>query len=102
MSHIAVWTNNDGSVQRQHYRPDEIDTSSADAVVDSDNIPNKPDVNDWVHTRLQYDGEKFSYETDDPFEGLAFSESEKQKVYDAFNEGDLVKAREVVELALQK
>lgn len=103
MSHVAVWTDANDRVKRKHFHPDEVDTSDAAIILDRNDIPEYPDVEDWVLVEQFYtDSDGFYYETNDPLDGLDFSDSEKQELYDAFNHNDISKARTVVENALQK
>lgn len=99
MSHVAVWTDSEGRVERLHYKPDEVDTSNG--RVSSGEVPD-PSTPDWVDDTLHYDeaNDSFYYESTDPFDGLPFSENEKQAVYDAVRDDDLVEIRNIVENAL--
>jgi len=101
MSHIAVWTNGDNSVRRIHYRPEDVDTSGA--VETHTEPPKDSGTPDWVEDTLYYDGssDTFSFQSEDPFEGLNLSDTEKQNIYNAVQSNDLVEIRSIVEQALQ-
>lgn len=96
----AIYTDADGRVQRTVYDAADLDTSDADAVVDS--LPAEPDNPPWVENTLYYDGSQFYWEKQNPFSGLNFTETEKQALFEAVANNDLVAARDIVETALQK
>ena len=101
MSHIAVWTDEGGCVELFHYRPDDVDTSGATEI--HYEPPSDAGTADWVDDELYYDEsvDEFYFESNDPFEGLNFSDAEKQRLYDAVQGNDLFEARNIVEEALQ-
>jgi len=100
MSNIAVWTDSNGRVGRLHHQPSEVDTSGAHVTEKS-----PPDSNtaDWVEDSLHYDEaqDSFYYVSEDPFDGLNFTDAEKKNVFDAVQQNDLVEIRNIVEQALQ-
>lgn len=99
MSHIAVWTDENERVQRKHYHPEDVDTSDAHEVHEEGVAP---DVADWVSVNEFYNPtDGFYYETEDPLAGLTFSDAEKQRLFDAVQDNDLVEARNIVEEALK-
>lgn len=97
---IAVWTDSQGRVERIHYKPSEVDTSDAE-IVDVDSVPSA-NTKGWVEDTMFYDSANgFYHESTDPFEGLAFTEQEKQNVYDAVQRNDMVEIRNIIENALK-
>lgn len=100
---IAVWTDANGKVERIHYQPADVDTS--DAHMTDKTVPDANEkMPDWVDLDLHYDEATDSFKfqkQEDPFAGLAFTDAEKQDVFDAVQENDLVKIRNIVETALQ-
>lgn len=94
---IAVWTDSNNRIVRTHHKPEDVDTSDAYIV---DSMPSRPDVKPWVEVEEKCDSNGVYYTTTNPFDGLNFTDSEKQAVYDAVMEHDLVEMRSIIESAL--
>jgi len=92
---IAIWTNDDDSVRRKHYRPDEVDTTDADYFVESDG--EHPSTAEPYFRTVEYytDSSGFQYETINPLEGVTLSDEEQAQLNEAVESGD---SREVDEL----
>ena len=102
MSEVAIWTDSEGRVSQKHYEPERIDTSTATVVTEESKIPDEPDTQPWVEARMRYDGSDFYWVKKDPFEGLDFTDSQKQELYKAFRGNNIRAARDIVEAALKK
>jgi len=97
----AYWTEQGSDkVVKIHNNPEDVDTSQADII--SDTKPDSPkDLKPWKQTELHYnETDGFYYVTENPFEGLPLSDSEKMEILRAVEDRDLVKAREIIERAL--
>lgn len=93
MSHIAVWTDSNGRVQRKHYKPDTVDTSDCDYQVDKDG--SYPSIEEWEKAVEYYnDTEGFHYEITDATNGL--TESETTEMKDALDNGNRDRAQELI------
>lgn len=92
----AVWTDENEVVRRIVYDDEQAD---ADAfIVSEDAIPSRNPSNPWCEVTIHYNDTDGFYTTEeDPFDGLNLSDSEKQELYDAVQENDLVKARNLIE-----
>lgn len=96
---VAIWTDSDGHISKRHFKPEEVDTSSADAIIES--IPNEPDNSVWIKNVAFYnETDGVYYKEEDPFEGLPLTDSEKRVLFEAITSGDLVKARNLLESKL--
>lgn len=96
---VAIWTDSDERITQRHFKPEEVDTSSATAVLDS--LPDEPDTEPWEDIRAFYsEQDGVYYEVQNPFEGLNLTNDEKLELYNSIVATNLVKARELIEKSL--